>query len=184
MKSFWHIKSFLNYNIDIELEDDPEQKIVEDSQEKDFLEADFQLDEELGDGEDIEQDILLEEDEEGDNDANDEEDDEEVDNEDIEEEEEEEEKTDEVEVKELEEGVEIIKLEEPEPDDSVQAEATDSNDKQDEVLSHSLECCMQCMQLYWSMNSNNYIVYFTYEIWNSGHTYIIIWCKLYSFEVI
>lgn len=93
-------------HLEIELEDDPEQKIAEDSQEKDYL-PDFQLDEELGDGEDMEQDILLEGEEEGDNDANDEGDDEEADDEDIEEDER---KMDDGEVKDVEEGMEEIKL--------------------------------------------------------------------------
>ena len=88
------------------------------------------MDEELADGEDIEQDILLEGEDEADNDANDEGGDDEVDDEDVEEEEE---KNDDGEVKELEEGVEIMKLEEDIEGDSVQAVATDSNDKEDEV---------------------------------------------------
>lgn len=115
---------------DIELEDDPEQKIVEDAQEKDYLDPGFQMDEELADGEDIEHDILLEGEDEADNDANDEGDDDEVEDEDVEEEEE---KNDDGEVKELEEGVEIMKLEEDIEGDSVQAEAIGSNDKEDEV---------------------------------------------------
>ncbi|KAJ7384544.1 3'-5' RNA helicase ythdc2 [Desmophyllum pertusum] len=113
---------------DIELEDDPEQKIAEDSQEKDYL-PDFQLDEELGDGEDIVQDILLEGEEEGDNEVNDEGDDDEADDEDVEEEEE---KIDDGDVKEVEEGVEVIKLEEDNGGDTVQGTANDGNDQQDE----------------------------------------------------
>lgn len=116
--------------LDIELEDDPEQKITEDSQEKDYL-PDFQLDEELGDGEDIEQDILLEDEEEGEEEG--ENGDEEADEEDIEEEEE---KPDDEEVKEVEEGVEEIKLEEENGEDTVQVPSNDYDDKEDEVVSH------------------------------------------------
>ena len=106
------------------LEDDPEQKIVEDSQEKDYL-PEFQLDEELGDG-DMEQDILLEGEEEGENDANDEGDDEEADDEDVEEIEE---KVDDGDIKQVEEAVAAIKLEADNGDDTLQ----DDND--DEVES-------------------------------------------------
>lgn len=116
--------------LEIELEDDPEQKIVEDSQEKDYL-PDFQLDEELGDGEDMEQDILLEGEEEGENDGNDEGDVEEADEDDIEEEEEE--KLDDEEVKEVEEEMEEIKLEGDNGDDTAQIPANDGNDEEAEV---------------------------------------------------
>ena len=100
--------------LDLEFEDEPE----------------FPIEEELADGEEIDQDILLEGEEECNNDANDEGDDEDVDEEDVVEEEE---KTDDGEVKDLEVCLEIIKLDDAE-DDNVQAEANDdSNDKQDEV---------------------------------------------------
>ena len=100
--------------LDLEFEDEPE----------------FPIEEELADGEEIDQDILLEGEEECDNDANDEGDDEDIDEEDVVEEEE---KADDGEVKELEACLEIIKLDDAE-DDNVQAEANDdSNDKQDEV---------------------------------------------------
>lgn len=119
--------------LDIELEDDTEQKIVEDSQEKDYL-PDFRLDEELGDGEDMEQDILLEGEEEGEeegeNDDNEEGDDEEPDEADIEEEEE---KVDDDEVKEVEEEMEVIKLEDDNGEDTMQVPANDDNDKEAEV---------------------------------------------------
>ena len=100
--------------LDLEFEDEPE----------------FPIEEELADGEEIDQDILLEGEEECDNDANDERDDEDIDEEDVVEEEE---KTDDGEVKELEACLEVIKLDDAE-DDNVQVEANDdSNDKQDEV---------------------------------------------------
>ena len=100
--------------VDLEFEDEPE----------------FPIEEELADGEEIDQDILLEGEEECDNDANDEGDDEDIDEEDVVEEEE---KRDDREVKELEACLEIIKLDDAE-DDNVQAEPNDdSNDKQDEV---------------------------------------------------
>ena len=100
--------------LDLEFEDEPE----------------FPIEEELADGEEIDQDILLEGEEECDNDANDEGDDEDIDEEDVVEEEE---KTDDGQVKELEVCLEVIKLDDAE-DDNVQAEANDdSNDKQDEV---------------------------------------------------
>ena len=93
-------------------------------------ETEFPIEEELADGEEIDQDILLEGEEECDNDANDERDDEDIDEEDVVEEEE---KTDDGEVKELEVCLEVIKLDDAE-DDNAQAEANDdSNDKQDEV---------------------------------------------------
>ena len=91
-------------------------------------EPEFPIEEELADGEEIDQDILLEG--ECDNDANDEGDDEDIDEEDVVEEEE---KTDEGEVKELEVCLDVIKLDDA-VDGNVQAEANDdSNDKQDEV---------------------------------------------------
>ena len=100
--------------LDLEFEDEPE----------------FPIEEELADGEEIDQDILLEGEEECDNDANDEGDDEDIDEEDVAEEEE---KTDDGQVKELEVCLEVIKLDDAE-DDNVQAEANDvSNNKQDEV---------------------------------------------------
>ena len=100
--------------LDLEFEDEPE----------------FPIEEELADGEEIDQDILLEGEEECDNDANDEGDDEDVDEEDVVEEEE---KTDDGEVKELEVCLEVIKLDDA-VDDNVQAEPNDdSNDKPDEV---------------------------------------------------
>ena len=100
--------------LDLEFEDEPE----------------FPIEEELADGEEIDQDILLEGEEECDNDANDEGDDEDIDEEDVVEEEE---KTDDGQVKELEVCLEVIKLDDAE-DDNVQAEANDvSNNKQDEV---------------------------------------------------
>lgn len=126
-------------HLEIELEDDPEQKIAEDSQEKDYL-PDFQLDEELGDGEDMEQDILLEGEEEGDNDANDEGDDEEADDEDIEEEEG---KMDDGEVKDVEEGMEVIKLQEDNGEDIAQIPADDGKDKEDEVKTIILADCKE-----------------------------------------
>ena len=93
-------------------------------------EPEFPIEEELADGEEIDQDILLEGEEECDNDANDEGDDEDIDEEDVVEEEE---KTDDGQVKELEVCLEVIKLDDAE-DDNVQAEANDvSNNKQDEV---------------------------------------------------
>ena len=103
--------------LDLEFEDEPE----------------FPIEEELADGEEIDQDILLEGEEECDNDANDEGDDEDIDEEDVVEEAE---KTDDPEVKELEACLEVIKLDDAE-DDNVQVEANDdSNDKQDEVHVH------------------------------------------------
>ena len=128
VKVYWNAVVHFSL-LDIELEDDPEQKIAEDAQEKDYL-PDFQLDDELGDGEDIVQDILLEGEEEGDNEVNDEGDDDEADDEDVEEEEE---KIDDGDVKEVEEGVEVIKLEEDNGEDTVQDPANDGNDQQDEV---------------------------------------------------
>ena len=113
------------------MEDDSEQKIAEDSQEKDYL-PDFQLDEELGDGEDMEEDILLEGEEEGDNDANDEGDDEEGDDEDLAEEEG---KMDDGEIKDVEEGMEAIKLQGDNGEDIVQIPADDDKEKEDEVYS-------------------------------------------------
>ena len=113
------------------MEDDSEQKIAEDSQEKDYL-PDFQLDEELGDGEDMEEDILLEGEEEGDNDANDEGDDEEGDDEDLVEEEG---KMDDGEIKDVEEGMEAIKLQGDNGEDIVQIPADDDKEKEDEVYS-------------------------------------------------
>ena len=115
--------------LEIELGDGPEQKIADDSQEKDYL-PDFQLDEELGDGEDMEEDILLEGEEEGDNDVNDEGDDEEGDDEDLVEEEG---KMDDGEVKDVEEGMEVIKLQEDNGENIVQIPAGDDKDKEDEV---------------------------------------------------
>ena len=104
--------------LDLEFEDEPE----------------FQVEEELADGEEIDQDILLEGEEECDNDANLEGDDEDIDEEDVVEEEE---KTDDGEVKELEVCLEVIKLDDAE-DDNVQVEANDiSNDKQDEVCMYA-----------------------------------------------
>lgn len=116
------------------LEDDQEQKIAEDSQEKDYL-PDFQLDEDVGDGEDIEEDILLEGEEEGDNDVNDEGDDEEGDDEEGDDEDfvEEEEKMEDGDVKDVEEGMEVIKLQEDNGEDIVQIPADDDKDKEDEV---------------------------------------------------
>ena len=100
--------------LDLEFEDEPE----------------FPIEEELADGEEIDQDILLEGEEGCDNDVNVEGDDEDIDEEDVVEEEE---KTDDGEVKELEVCLEVIKLDDAE-DDNVQTEANDeSNDKQDEV---------------------------------------------------
>ena len=100
--------------LDLEFEDEPE----------------FPVEEELADGEEIDQDILLEGEEECDNDANLEGDDEDIDEEDVVEEEE---KADDGEVKELEACLEVIKLDDAE-DDNVQVDANDdSNDKQDEV---------------------------------------------------
>ena len=100
--------------LDLEFEDEPE----------------FPIEEELADGEEIDQDILLEGEEECDNDANHEGDDEDIDEEDVVEEEE---KTDDGQVKELEVCLEVIKLDDAE-DDNVQTEANnDSNDRQDEV---------------------------------------------------
>ena len=115
------------------MENDLEQKIAEDSQEKDYL-PDLQLDEELGDGEDMEEDILLEE-EEGDNDAIDEGDDEEGDDEDLVEEEEG--KMDDGEVKDVEEGMEAIKLQGDNGEDIVQIPTDDDKEKEDEVQSFS-----------------------------------------------
>ena len=117
--------------LEIELEDDPEQKIhvAEDSQEKDYL-PDFQLDEELGDGEDMEEDILLEGEEEGDNDVNVEGDDEEGDDEDLVEEVG---KMDDGEVKDVEVGMEVIKLQDDNGEDIVQIPVDDDKDKEDEV---------------------------------------------------
>lgn len=114
------------------MEDDPEQKIAEDSQEKDYL-PDFQLDEDLGDREDMEEDILLEGEEEGDNDANDEGDDEEGDDEDLVEEEG---KMDDGEIKDVEEGMEAIKLPGNSGEDIAQIPADDDKEKEDEVLSN------------------------------------------------
>ena len=110
--------------LDLEFEDEPE----------------FPIEEELADGEEIDQDILLEGEEECDNDANDEGDDEDIDEEDVVEEEE---KTDVGEVKELEVCLEVIKLDDAE-DDNVQTEANDeSNDKQDEVHVCRAIYCME-----------------------------------------
>ena len=117
------------------MENDSEQKTAEDSQEKDYL-PDFQLDEELGDGEDMEEDILLEE-EEGDNDAIDEGDDEEGDDEDLVEEEE---KMDDGEVKDVEEGMEAIKLQGDNGEDIVQIPTDDDKEKEDEVHVQSFSC--------------------------------------------
>ena len=123
------------------MENDSEQKTAEDSQEKDYL-PDFQLDEELGDGEDMEEDILLEE-EEGDNDAIDEGDDEEGDDEDLVEEEE---KMDDGEVKDVEEGMEAIKLQGDNGEDIVQIPTDDDKEKEDEV-SHFLVADTKKMNL-------------------------------------
>ena len=119
--------------LDLEFEDEPE----------------FQIEEELADGEEIDQDILLEGEEECDNDANDEGDDEDIDEEDVVEEEE---KTDDGEVKELEACLEVIKLDDAE-DDNVQTDANDdSNAKQDEVPVHVYWAiiwyivCVYCME--------------------------------------
>lgn len=84
----------------------------------------------MGDGEEIEEDILLEGEEEGDNDANDEGDDEEGDDEDLVEEEG---KMDDGEVKGVEEGIEVIKLQEDNGEDIVQSPVDDGKDKEDEV---------------------------------------------------
>ena len=113
---------------DAELEDDPIRKLNEDSQDKDYL-PEFQLDEELGDG-DMDEDILLEGQEEGENDANDDEDVEEGDDVDIEEIED---KVGDRDIKELDEAVEGIKLQEDNGDNALQGLANDDNDKQDEV---------------------------------------------------
>ena len=113
---------------DAELEDDPVRKLDEDSQDKDYL-PEFQLDEELGDG-DMDEDILLEGQEEGENDANDDEDVEEGDDVDIEEIED---KVGDRDIKELDEAVEGIKLQEDNGDNALQGLANDDNDKQDEV---------------------------------------------------
>ena len=113
---------------DAELEDDPVRKLDEDSQDKDYL-PEFQLDEELGDG-DMDEDILLEGQEEGENDANDDEDVEEGDDVDIEEIED---KVDDRDIKELDEAVEGTKLQEDNGDNALQGPANDDNDKQDEV---------------------------------------------------
>ena len=113
---------------DAELEDDPVRKLVEDSQDKDYL-PEFQLDEELGDG-DMDEDILLEGQEEGEKDANDDEDVEEGDDVDIEEIQD---KVDDRDIKELDEAVEGIKLQEDNGDNALQGLANDGNDKQDEV---------------------------------------------------
>ena len=111
------------------MEDDPEQKIAEDPQEKDYL-PDFQLDEDLGDGEDMKEDILLEGEEEGDNGGNNEGDDEEGDDEDLVEEEG---KVDDGEIKDVEEGMEVIKLQGDNGQDIVQIPADDDKEKEDEV---------------------------------------------------
>ena len=124
------------------MENDSEQKTAEDSQEKDYL-PDFQLDEELGDGEDMEEDILLEEEEEGENDANDEGDDEEGDDEDLVEEEG---KMDDGEVKDVEEGMEAIKLQGDNGEDIVQIPTDDDKEKEDEV-SHFLVADTKKMNL-------------------------------------
>lgn len=89
----------------------------------------------MGDGEDIEEDILLEGEEEGDNDANDEGDDEEGDDEEGEDEDlvEEEEKLEDGDIKDVEEGMEVIKLQEDNGEDIVQILADDDKDKDDEV---------------------------------------------------
>ena len=113
---------------DAELEDDAVQKLDEDSQDKAYL-PEFQLDEELGDG-DMDEDILLEGQEEGENDANDDEDVEEGDDVDIEEIED---KVGDRDIKELDEAVEGIKLQEDNGDNALQGLANDDNDKQDEV---------------------------------------------------
>lgn len=84
----------------------------------------------MGDGEEIEEDILLEGEEEGDNDANDEGDDEEGDDEDLVEEEG---KMDDGDVKGVEEGIEVIKLQEDNGEDIVQIPVDDGKDKEDEV---------------------------------------------------
>ena len=113
---------------DAELEDDPVRKLDEDSQDKDYL-PEFQLDEELGDG-DMDEDILLEGQEEGENDANDDEDVKEGDDVDIEEIQD---KVDDRDIKELDEAVEGIKLQEDNGDNALQGLANDDDDKQDEV---------------------------------------------------
>ena len=78
----------------------------------------------------MEENILLEGEEEGDNDVNDEGDDEEGDDEDLVEEEG---KMDDGEVKDVEEGIEVIKLQEDNGEDIVQIPADDDKDKEDEV---------------------------------------------------
>ena len=122
-----------------EIDNDPDTKITAESQEKDYL-SDFQLDEELGEGEDLEgtqsegeQDILLEGEEDGDN-GDDEEEEEEADDEDAGEEEEEEVKIYERNVKELEEEMEIIKIEEETEEESTETQSNNNgNDKEGEV---------------------------------------------------
>lgn len=78
----------------------------------------------------MEEDILLEGEEEGDNDANDVEDDEEGDGEDLVEEEG---KMDDGEIKDVEEGMEAIKLQGDNGADIVQIPADDDKEKEDEV---------------------------------------------------
>ena len=80
----------------------------------------------------MEEDILLEGEEEGDNDVNDVEDDEEGDGEDLVEEEG---KMDDGEIKDVEEGMEAIKLQGDNGEDIVQIPADDDKEKEDEVLS-------------------------------------------------
>ena len=115
---------------DIDLEEDSNSKIAGNAQGKDYLEAaDFPLDEELTDGEVMEQDILLEDDDDNEG-ANEDVDDDEEDEEVVVEEA----NNDDDEIKEVEEGVEVLKLEDEVENGSVQTEEVNSEDKQDDEV--------------------------------------------------
>ncbi|XP_029204296.2 3'-5' RNA helicase YTHDC2-like [Acropora millepora] len=120
---------------DIDLEEDSDSKIAGNAQGKDYLEAaDFPLDEELTDGEVMEQDILLEDDDDNEG-ANEDVDDDEEDEEVVVEEE----NNDDDEIKEVEEGVEVLKLEDEVENGSAQTEEVNSEDKQDDEESYNEE---------------------------------------------